>query len=508
MVVGGWKGVVSFGREFRIQTPRVKPRASAADDYGRGAAVTPAASLHDSERGFTELHRRRVLKMKIVMIRTIIAAVVFIGGSTAAVAQNYTFDARNIALGGVGDSRNVAADLIDESRPYGSILLPLGAIQLIQDFDRLNPSGEHFDLADTFEYAASPLHYVVGRGSGDGGRAFIDDLTNASLNDDLTAYSGFIPDHGFAAEGLSTPGFGKTIKVRERGTGFDGIYLGAGAYMSASSGFDVDPRLIEVFASGSLTGVPDAQLLLTGDALGQLAVAITGGYRGRFALPGLSGDRDGLYVGANYNYLHGLRHFGVDLDAGIETMSSGLVNPFQSDPIALDYRTSSSGRGYAIDLGVGAVINRWEVGFGVAGLANRIEWTDFERTRYRLPNLFTGETFIEETLPLDDVVEEVRLPVIYTGNAAYHHDRWSVIGDVARGFQGTSMHAGFEQRFERMDVRAGGRYSRERWHPSAGVGFNLSPRVALDLAAFGTSTNIEQKRKLAFAMSFRLNRFN
>src|SRR5688572_14612722 len=88
----------------------------------------PAASLHDSERGFTELHRRRVLKMKIVMIRTIIAAVVLIGGSTTALAQNYTFDARNIALGGVGDSRNVAADLIDESRPYGSILLPLGAI--------------------------------------------------------------------------------------------------------------------------------------------------------------------------------------------------------------------------------------------------------------------------------------------------------------------------------------------------------------------------------------------
>jgi hypothetical protein len=446
--------------------------------------------------------------MKTVIIRAAIAAVVFTGGSAAALAQNYTFDARKIALGGVGDSRNIAADLIDETRPYGSILLPLGAIQLIQDFDRLNPGGEQFDLADAFEYAASPLHYVVGRGSGDGGRAFMDDLTNASLNRDLTTYSGFVPDQGFAAEGLSTPGFGKTIKVRERSSGFDGIYIGAGAYMSANSAFDVDPRLIDVFASGSLSGVPDSRLTLTGDALGQLAVAITGGYRGRFALPGLTGARDGLYVGANYNYLHGLKHFGIDLDTGIETMSSGLVNPFQNDPIRLDYRTSSSGRGHAIDLGVGAVVNRWEVGFGVAGLANQIEWTGFERTHYRLPNLFTGETFVEETMPLDNTVEVVKLPVTYTGNAAFHHDRWSILGDLSRGFQGTSAHAGFEQRFERIDLRAGGRYSRERWHPSAGIGFNLSRRVALDLAAFGTSTNIEQKRKLAFAMSFRLNHLN
>lgn len=445
--------------------------------------------------------------MKTVITRTILAAALFTGGGNAAFAQNYTFDARNIALGGVGDTRNVAAETIDEFRPYGSILMPLGAVQLIQDFNRLNPGSEEFDLADAFEYAASPFHYVVGRGSGDDGRAFIDDLTNASLNNDLTAYSGFIPDQGFAAEGLATPGFGKTITVRKRANGFDGIYVGGGAYMSASSAFDVDPRLIDVFASGSLTGVPDARLSLTGDAVGQLAAAITGGYRGRFALPGLTGERDGLYVAANYNYLRGIQYFGVDLDTGIETMSSGLVNPFQRDPVALDYRTSSSGRGYAIDLGVGAVVNRWEVGFGASGLANRIEWTGFERTRYRLPSLFSGEGFVEETLPLDNVVEVVKLPVTYSGNAAYHHERWSVVGDLARGFQGTSAHAGFEQRFERVDLRAGGRFSRERWHPSAGVGFNLSRRVALDLAAFGTSTNVEQKRKLAFAMSFRLNRF-
>lgn len=448
-----------------------------------------------------------MLDMKTAINRFVVAAVVFTGGSAPALAQNYTFDARNIALGGVGDSRNVAADLIDESRPYGSILLPLGAIQLIQDFDRLNPAGDQFDLADTFEYAATPLHYVVGRGSGDGGRAFIDDLSNASLNENLTTYSGFIPDRGFSAEGLATPGFGKTIKVHKRSTGFDGIYVGAGAYMSASSAFDVDPRLIDVFASGSLSGVPNTRLTLLGDAVGQLAVAITGGYRGRFALPGLTGERDGLYVGANYNYLHGVRHFGMDLDTGIETLSSGLVNPFQNDPIALDYRTSTSGRGRAIDVGVGAVVNRWEAGFGVSGLANRVKWTGFERTHYRLPNLFTGEAFVEETLPVDESVEIVELPVTYTGNGAYHHDRWSVMGDLSRGLQGTSMHAGFEQRFEKMDLRAGGRYARERWHPTAGVGFNFSRHVALDLAAFGTSTNIEQKRKLAFAMSFRLNRF-
>jgi hypothetical protein len=80
------------------------------------------------------------------------------------------------------------------------------------------------------------------------------------------------------------------------------------------------------------------------------------------------------------------------------------------------------------------------------------------------------------------------------------------MGNVVRGFNGTSMRLGYERRTGMIEPRVGGHYSREKWHPSAGVGFNLSQHVGLDLAAFTTTANIERKQKLGVAMSFRFNR--
>jgi hypothetical protein len=56
-----------------------------------------------------------------------------------------------------------------------------------------------------------------------------------------------------------------------------------------------------------------------------------------------------------------------------------------------------------------------------------------------------------------------------------------------------------------MELRGGARYTVNRWNPSGGVGVDLSPRVSLDVAAFGTTTNIERKRQLTLAASVRIN---
>ena len=79
------------------------------------------------------------------------------------------------------------------------------------------------------------------------------------------------------------------------------------------------------------------------------------------------------------------------------------------------------------------------------------------------------------------------------------------MGDVVRGFNGTTMHLGYERRFSTLELRGGGRYFRARWHPSGGVGFNMSPRVGLGVALFTTTANIQRKQKLGLAVSFRLN---
>jgi hypothetical protein len=139
--------------------------------------------------------------------------------STPALAQNWSFDARTIGLGGVGDVNNVAADMIDEQRPYKTIVLPFGLFQVLKDFGKFNPTDDDFDMVRAIEHAASPIHWIVGRDSTDTGTQFMEDLRNAELNRDLNTYAGFAPVNSVTAEGLATPSWGKTFKFREGGTG-------------------------------------------------------------------------------------------------------------------------------------------------------------------------------------------------------------------------------------------------------------------------------------------------
>src|SRR5256886_1188458 len=178
-----------------------------------------------------------------------------IAGQGVASAQNFSFDARKIALGGVGETENIAGKTIEEQRSYGSFVLPFGLIQLITDIKRVNPSNDEFDPARLFEYAASPVHYVVNRGAGDTGTAFLEALVNGRLGTDLSVYSGFELADSLRAEGLASPNWGKTIKVSKRGNGFHGAYVGAGPYLGVRTALDVDGRLRDVLA-GSRARVP------------------------------------------------------------------------------------------------------------------------------------------------------------------------------------------------------------------------------------------------------------
>src|SRR5688572_18999489 len=120
------------------------------------------------------------------MTRWIIS--VLIAGAVSApvslFAQNWSFDARRIALGSVGDQTNPASSMIEEYRPYRQYVLPFGLIQVLRDFDRFNPGSDEFDPVRAIEYAASPLHYVIGRQTDDSGSFFITDLVNGELSRD------------------------------------------------------------------------------------------------------------------------------------------------------------------------------------------------------------------------------------------------------------------------------------------------------------------------------------
>src|SRR5687768_5219389 len=115
-----------------------------------------------------------------------LAAALFLSLScgTQAFAQNWSFDARKIALGNAGGSDHPASRMIDEERSYRAIVLPFGLIQVLRNRNVFDPDSDEFDIVRAVEYAAAPLHYVVGRDSSrsDSGRRLSLDIRNATLS--------------------------------------------------------------------------------------------------------------------------------------------------------------------------------------------------------------------------------------------------------------------------------------------------------------------------------------
>jgi len=429
--------------------------------------------------------------------------------SQPAFAQNWSFDARNIGLGGVGSTGNIGADMIDEQRPYRAIVLPFGLLQVLPNLPKVDPTKDDFDLARAIEYIASPIHYIIGRDDTESGQLFFTDLRNGALSRDLNTYRGFSPVTSLTAEGLASPTWGGTIKFHKSANGsFQGVYIGAGPYLSMQTAALFDPALAALLDSPTPVYLPNTSFYMSNTTASQFALSITGGYRARVGWPG--GGRnalDGLYIGANYHYLRGFRYENFEPNARLDTDAQGLLtfNPALGLPVTISRTTSTEGRGFAIDLGVAAVVDRWEVGVGVNGIANRIDWTSVERTNYALDSLFSGGEFVDvPPVPVADT--RVELPVDVKANLAYNAPDWGAVTEVGHGYNGTSFRAGYEQRLGSIVLRGGGRYVNERWEPTGGIGFNLSSKFGIDVAAFGTSANFERKRHVAIATSLRFTR--
>jgi hypothetical protein len=432
-------------------------------------------------------------------------------------AQNWSFDARKVALGSPGSGENVSSKMIEEQSEYRSIVLPFGLIQVFRDFDKLNPTKDDFDVIRTMEYAASPLHYNFGRQATTTGQIdahtglnnFVTDIRNAELSRDLNRYRGFAPANQPRAEGLAAPSWGKTIKVKQgAGGAFQGVFVGAGPYLAMQTDVTFDQQLIDILGSASPLYIRNTQMRLGTATRGQMALAITGGYRAHFALSNATSDRDGIYIAANYNFLRGFRYEDLNLALRLDTDRDGLltVNPLLPAPLMVTRDNAQSGTGRALDFGVSTVMNQWEAGFGVSGVANRIDWTGVQRTSYALGDPLSGDSDFLETTPrlLGDVRAE--LPVDYRGNVAYRADRWMAVAEAGKGYSGNSFHGGYEYRLNAVALRGGGMYTRKLWNPSAGVGFNMSKHTALDVAVYGNAANIERRRRPAIAVSLRLNR--
>ena len=313
-------------------------------------------------------------------------------------------------------------------------------IKVLSNVRVFYPNREDFDFSKAVEFAFSPLHTVFGRGDDITGRTFFRDIVHAQLQPDLNAYSGFDPPTSFTEEGLLSENWGKTFMLRQDDWSYQGLYVGAGPYMAAKAYGAFDPELVDILNESDNKYLPNASLGIAGGETNQLAAAITGGYRARlpfFAQDGAAASRNGVYLAANFHYLWGLRLDRFNANLQLDTDTNGLLTPDPpTTPFGLQWDTSSHGRGMAVDLGAAFVVNRWDFGVGVGGIANRIDWRDITRHHLTLVSLFGGTEFVHVKFPDTERTRRLELPVTYTTNVSYHREQWSVLTEFAHGFQG------------------------------------------------------------------------
>jgi hypothetical protein len=432
--------------------------------------------------------------------------------ASSAYAQNYSFDARRIALGGAGGTPNVASALVERRRRYKSFVIPLGLVRVLKNVSVFYPNREDFDFSSAVEFATRPFHYVLGRVEDHPGfRQLFADIRDAAIDSDLNAYAGFETSRLDFVEGLIAPNWGYTFMLHEDDRSFQGIYVGAGPYLAVRADYNVNSEFQRVLDGSGDTYVPAATLGLSGGTRQQLALDVTGAYQARFPLfvgDGESARRNGMYVVANYHYLHGFRYDEVNADLNLETDAAGMVSPDQpGPPFRMDWETSKNGRGLALDFGVAFVVNRWDFGAGVSGVANRLKWSEITRHDVAVVNIQDGSEFVHVKVPpLPGVTKQIELPVTYTGDVAYHREKWSLYNEYSRGFQGHNFRSALEYRVGKVELRGAARMSQGDWFPSGGAGFNLTRNFGIDAALFGTQTFLEAKPKLGLAISFRFDK--
>jgi len=454
--------------------------------------------------------KRTVRYLRIVCF-ALLAASVIAAKPELSSAQNLTSDARLIGLGGAGSTDNISSKLMEDQESYRAIPLPFGIFQVINNRRFFDPSDSAFNPARAIEYAADPMHITFNRNSDTQGQYFINSLVNGDISRDLNAYRGFNPAPEVRAIGLIAPSWGKTIPVAHSSSGGmkHGVFVGVGPYLTLGTDLNFDQNLINIFSSSTNVYMPNQSFLLGDNTTGQAALSITGGYRGKFATNGTS-SRDGVYVGADYHYLHGFHYDTADLHLQFDTDSQGMVTLAPTTtPVLVDRTFSRSGQGFAIDVATTVVHGPWEFGGGVDGIGNRIDWTDLSSRQYQLQSLTNGGDFVTTSVPAPTGSRRVTLPVRYSGHGGYHTGHWSMLAEAGRGLdERFNFGGGAEYKLGPFVMRGGSRYTRQLWHLTSGAGLNITHKVGIDLAAFQTSTNIEQDRRLSLALSLRLLRGN
>ena len=350
------------------------------------------------------------------------------------------------------------------------------------------PNREDFDFSRAVEFAYSPLHHVFGRGEDITGRTFFRDIVRAQLEPDLNAYRGFEIDPSITAEGLISENWGKTFMMHEGDRSFQGIYVGAGPYLAARAYAEFDSELVNLLNSPVDTYLPAASFGIGGGETDQLALAITGGYRARF--PNLPSGGDG----GRPQWHVCRREFPLPARSSprrlqVRTCNSRPTRLASCRPIPRRRPLRSIGTRRRMAAAWPSMLaSRSSSIAGTSALVWAASRTgspgrEIKRHHLSLLSLFGGTEFVNIRLPPTDEKHRLELPVTYTGDLAYHRERWSVFTEYSHGFMGNQFRTGMEYRLGAVELRGAGRYYDGSWYPSVGAGFNLTRNFGVDAAS-------------------------
>lgn len=118
------------------------------------------------------------------------------------------------------------------------------------------------------------------------------------------------------------------------------------------------------------------------------------------------------------HHLQGCRYESIDTQVRLDTDAAGLLTltPLSPPPLVMGRDRATSGRGRAVDLGVAAVVEGWELGFSINGIGNYINWRDVRRDARFMGNLFLGQgQFVDSP---DVVLGDVRVELPWTTASA------------------------------------------------------------------------------------------
>lgn len=417
-------------------------------------------------------------------------------------SQTWNLDARTAGLGGIGGEQNIFAASLAASRGDHSIPLPFGLFRLLQQRDRFDPKSTDFNPLRLMDFAASPMHLPLSGGSSAQGSAFAQDVRNGSVSRDLNVYRGFIPKSIQATRQVA-PRWGHTFHLGPAGgtRRVHRLYVGAGPNLALKTAVGLNDAFLGFLTATGTTYDRNQQFVIGNNTQAQVAVAVTGGYRGEFGL------RDGgrFHLMANVSPLWGVHYEGADVALTLQTDGQGLVaTGAGTAPFSIVRRASGKGTGYSVDLAAGIVSGPLEAGISGQNLASRMTWRNPTRRTYALQNVtgLSNRFTIGAPVPIDDFTES--LPATYRANLGLRTAASSLQLEAGREGDILTLRIGGEQRLGRFGLRAAAAYANDVWQPAAGVSVPVRPGLWIDAAAFTNVSNVERRKQYSLATSLRL----